>query len=334
MSGFFKTVGLLALALSAMASFQIVQAEEGDAPPPRILDPNNIPEEGGAPSNVLDPNTGANTEYPSKTPLDNEPGTGEAEEFDQPKPGEEPGVADDPNAGVYTGYPDAQIVEEPATARPIEYDTGAIQYPSDYLDPLDLAPMEPEPPQEADAPPAPPPPKVCPVAEMRSYFLIYNAWKRPKVFSGWRPYPGEVTVMTPLRDMAQPARLQSGFALAQTLFDKERKAWAADVFFPRDFPCGGAVHRVFVDDSLAQGVAVLAISPGLVLLRIGDELAYLQPPETKALPWRMVWDSGIEVEFEQGKAFPDVKTKQPGKKEPPRKEPPRRPPPKPPAPKK
>lgn len=184
----------------------------------------------------------------------------------------------------------------------ILFDEGRVQYPGAYRDPIDDI-ADPNDTQEAEAQPAPVynlPQQVCPLDVERDTFRLANAQKRETLISGFDASSPRVVIFTRSRNHTSPLLMGGAVHLHRTVFNSHLQIWEADISLGDGFLCGGRVWRVQQDDGLTRDISILGIGPGVVLLSVGERLAYLRPAGTPPVEFRIIWDTGIDVEFHQG----------------------------------
>lgn len=249
---------------------------------------------------VLDPNTGSTDGYPSDKEGDETPGTGKHIVFDSENQNEkDEGI--DPSDGKTQGYPDASITVQRGGGKSVMFTDGPVRYPKNDHNPADDVPMIKPVPSEADTGAGEvkdPPDVVCPLIEEREAHQQANRSQRERAISGvvfGDPY---VVIHARKRGMSKPRIGGGGIHLLGTEYDSAGKRWRAQVHMSADFACGEGRYDVYQDDTLAKDVSVLAVGPNLLILLAGGQLAYLRPRGGAKAAFRMVWDTGIEVEFE------------------------------------
>ncbi len=255
-----------------------------------------------------DPSSGSASDYPPLSPVEKK-GRGKAVMFDDaPPPAPETASegAFDPNRGTVRGYPSRPKKDPRGNAVPLELNDGSVQYPANYLDPADKKPMVVPEDEEDEVSPKKRkeivlPEEVCPLWHDRAKFVRANRRARKKSLVGLAMGNPYVTIQTRERDWKPPVRVTGGIRLEKVFLDEKRKEWAAKVRISDDYLCGDALHTVYRDDSLSDSASVLDIRPNFVLLLVDGQPAYLRPENLPPVEWRMVWDTGIEMEYETGK---------------------------------
>jgi hypothetical protein len=201
------------------------------------------------------------------------------------------------------------------------FDSGTVQYPSRYRNPLDDKPMVPDDEESADADASSPdinlPTNVCPLEADRDKFRAVNRYLRSQVISGLDTSAARVVIYTREAALTQPVYIGGTIILKGTVYNAETKRWEADVFIGPQYRCGSRVWRVKRDDSLTESVSVLCIGPDIVVLLVDGALAYLRPADQPTVEFRLVWDTGIDVEFEnqvEPKRLDTQRSKSPSKR--------------------
>ncbi len=259
----------------------------------------------------FNPNAGRSDTYAESNPKDGK-GDGVGVEFDVTEAGETKGKAFIANEGSVTGYPNANIREVKGDAEELDYDSGPIGYPSRNPPELDILtsppPVADEDDESAESEPDEPdlPEGYCPLMHERRAFNDYGRYWRHRSYIGLRMNGNHGVVTTRVRNWRKPGRLGGGFRLLSTTYDPKSGRYVGRLLIPAGYACGDGVHQVHQDDYLADGVLVLDVQPGLILIMADDELAYLHTSDRSAPDWRMVWDAGIEVEYEKGRTTGEI----------------------------
>lgn len=254
---------------------------------------------------VYDPNDGKSKAYPDKEKKEKK-GSGKYTEFDKKKAKNK--KVFDPNKGTTTGYPDANITEirksKKGTGKSVIFSDGPVEYPDNYKNPLDSVPMEKkedsgEKKREWKISSEDLPKNVCPLTNERRTFNAYNRQNREDFYYGMmvgRPF---VVVRTSQPDLGKPSLLQGGIVLQSTVFDRARNSWVANMKLAPQYKCGSNTVQVHQDDSFTPEMSVLEVGENIVILLVDGKLAYLRPKGSHRPDFRMVWDTGLEVEFEK-----------------------------------
>jgi len=256
---------------------------------------------------VYDPNAKKSTDYPVETKAKEKKGTGKYETFDEGWPKGKPGFVDF-SKGQTTGYPDAGItVEKKGSGKVTTFDKGTIHYPGNDPNPADKKPMVKknfsvmDTKDLKDDKPVELPENVCPLKDARDTFRLVGKQVRQSLLTDFQKNGTVFVISVKERDHHKPMLVGDGFILVATEYEKTGKKWAAKVYVSADYLCGNETHVVYQDDALAPGVYVLDVKSDMVLLSVDGKLAYLRPKKhKKPYQFRMVWDTGIEVEFEKG----------------------------------
>ncbi len=268
---------------------------------------------------TYDANAGTTHAYPTPATYKDSKGKGKATEFHLSSGKVHNADLYFPNEGKTHGYPQhRRVAEAKGTARATTFNHGQVQYPANYYNPIDAKPMVVHERQRRRVVPKEPnlPDNVCPLHQARKKFNQANRMRRERIFERMLVQGEVAVVQAKVRDWSTPVLALGGLRLVQTHFDPLGHFWEADLYFPAAYRCGKGIVRVRQDDSLTSNVSVLAIDRDLVLLVVNGRLAYLKTPQAVAPTWRMVWDTGIELEYETGQASGLVIDKSPSRTKP------------------
>lgn len=265
------------------------------------------PEKTGAPK---DP---APRDYPKKSVTEPK-GTGKASVFDEGKPKgpEHTGVAPSERAGA---YPSKNLPAEPkGTAKATDFATtnGVLPYPKTDKNPADNVPMQKREIRDQagydTVTPPQPPTDLCPLGGSRLLFQDYNRhWRKAHLRDVMKTEKTKV-LWTRDRLLKKPVLARGSLTLLEVFWDEAKGVYAARVAIPAGFVCEAGDYVVYQDDSVIPHSAVLEIDPSFVLLRIKGQLAYWPASKTDIPVWRLVWDSGVEVRYNQTAGANNVKS--------------------------
>jgi|GEM_PF-5148453 len=261
-------------------------------------------------ADVVKPNSGKANSYPSDKDYKEKKGSGKFVQFHAGKTTKNKKV-NDPNKGKTTGYPDANITvkrkKKKGTGKSVMFSEGAVKYPGEDKDPADSVPMikkekkKKKKKREWKISSEDLPKNVCPLNNERRTFNAYNRQNREEFFYGilvGNPY---VVLRTGKPRLSKPKLLKGGVVLKSTHFDKARNVWVANINLAPQYKCGSNTVQVHQDDSFTPDVSVLEVGDGIVILMIDGKLAYLRTKGSEKPEFRMVWDTGIEVDIEKQK---------------------------------
>ena len=165
-----------------------------------------------------------------------------------------------------------------------------------------------------DEDPFEPTPGLCPLWHDRRKINQGNRIERKEIIAGLFAGDEINTVVVKRRRLKKPAPAGGGIRLKSITLDKESGSWSARLFIPAGYSCGEGVHTIYRDDSITDNTSVLEITKDFVLLLHDGQLAYLKPKGRPPVKWRLVWDTGIDLEYETGKVSGAAKGKKPKKK--------------------
>lgn len=257
-------------------------------------------------ADVYNANDGQAHDYPKKQ-VNDPKGTGKVHTFHdgKPKGPEGTGAKEGDRA---KGYPPKSVSEPKGNGRWIDFNQGGtLPYPRRDSNPADNVPMvKPGVHAVVWVEPPVPPDDICPLGGARPIYQEYNRAWREKHLDGLLTNGGAYTLWARDRELANPVRVRGSIRLDHIAWNEQLAQWSATLLIPVGFQCEAGSYDVIQDDGLGKQISVVSVGPEMVLLRIGSKLAYLTTSDTRPR-WRLVWDSGIEVNYRQAPSAPRTK---------------------------
>ncbi len=144
--------------------------------------------------------------------------------------------------------------------------------------------------------PAAPDPSYCPLWHNRPKALAWAKYHRKRHFMGLKRYPEEVMVLHRHDHWKAPRRIGGKIHLKRIETDGETPY--AILSIGKGMLCEANDIKVEVDDQPTPGTVILAIEPDFVLIEHQSELGVWLAEGASMPSWRMIWDTGVEVELE------------------------------------
>ncbi len=144
--------------------------------------------------------------------------------------------------------------------------------------------------------PQPTDPTHCPLWHNRPKARTWAKYHRKHHFMGLKRYPGEVMILHRHDDWKAPIRIGGEIRLKRIVTDGDSPY--AVLSIGKGMLCAAEEIKVEVDDQPTPGTVILAIEPDFVLVEHQSSLGVWLAHEAKMPAWRMVWDTGVEIELE------------------------------------
>ncbi len=205
-------------------------------------------------------------------------------------------------SGVFEAGSLAQAVTDPPPdGSIIDPGQGRHPYSNEYNNPADKVPMvrKEQGRKAIKEPESELPENVCPLLHARSDFREHSRFERAQIFVKLEVKDKTAVIYHNSRDWIKAARAGGGIKLLSTDKEPESGKWTARVSYSEGYLCGKGIFVVEVDDRLTEDVSILAIDDGVMLIKPGDDLAYMQTKDAEPLQWRMIWDTDISLEYEK-----------------------------------